>query len=259
MATTKSKKPSTAVATRKTSVPVSAELMAKIQADIAEQAAMVVPSNSNRIRLNSDSGKKFVFPDKSEVPEFEGIVVDFATVQVLYEGAFVAGQINTIVCYAAATRPVDLAPLPEVLTPQADDCKSCLKSRFGADGTKPECSLRKQLAILPVDADGSSELLILDLPVMAAKQFDKYAQSVLVAEGRPIYGVITKFSFDQTVKFDSPRFANEGGCDQEQLATAYSRREEARRILLAAPNFAPVEEKPKGKQAVLAAAKKRVK
>ena len=67
-------KAKTAVATRKAGVPVSADLMAKIQADIAEQAAMVVPSNSNRIRLNSESGKKYVFPDKSEVDSFEGIV-----------------------------------------------------------------------------------------------------------------------------------------------------------------------------------------
>lgn len=252
-------KPKTAVATRKTNVPVSADLMAKIQADIAEQAQQVVPSNSNRIRLNSDSGKKYVFPDKSEMAEFEGIVVDFATVQVLYDGPYVAGQINQIVCYAAATKPTDLAPLPEVITPQSDDCKSCLKSKFGADGSKPECGLRKQLAILPVDADSSSELLILDLPVMAAKQFDKYAQSVLVAEGKPIYMVVTKFSFDQTVKFDSPRFENVDACDGDQAGAAYARREEARRMLLAAPNFSPVEEKPKGKAAALAAPKKRAK
>lgn len=250
-------KAKTAVATRKAGLPVTADLMAKIQADIAEQAAMVVPSTSNRIRLNSDSGKKYVFPDKSEVSDFEGIVVDFATVQVLYDGPYVAGQINQIVCYAAATKPADLAPGSEVITPQADDCKSCLKSKFGANSEKPECGLRKLLAVMPVDADSASELLILDLPVMAAKQFDKYSQSVLVSDGKPIYAVVTKFSFDQTVKFDSPRFENVVACDNEQAGMAYSRREEARRMLLAPPNFSPVEEKPKGKAAALAAPKKR--
>lgn len=253
---TKSKKPATAVATRKSSVPVSADLMAKIQADIAEQAAMVVPSNSNRIRLNSDSGKKYVFPDKSEVTEFVGIVVDFATVQVLYAGPYVAGQINQIVCYASATKPADLAPLPEVITPQAADCKSCLKSKFGADGSKPECGLRKQLAIM---MPGVEELLILDLPVLAAKQFDKYAQSVLVATSKTVYMVETTFSFDQSVKFDSPRFENTLELGGDEVSLVVSRREEARRMLLAAPNFSPVEEKLKGKAAALAAPKKRAK
>ena len=103
MAQAKSK--TTAVAKAKAKVPVSADLMAKIQADIQEQAAMVQPSASNRIKLNSSAGKHYVFPDKSEVPQFEGIVVDFATVQVMYDGPFVAGQVNNIVCYASATKP----------------------------------------------------------------------------------------------------------------------------------------------------------
>lgn len=247
-----------AVAVRKTGVPVSADLMAKIQADIAEQASMVVPSTTNRIRLNSESGKKFVFPDKSEVAEFEGIVVDFATAQVLYDGPYIPGQFNTILCYAAATKPVDLAPYEGVTQPQAENCKSCTKSKFGANNEKPECGLRKLLAILPTDADDASDLLILDLPVLAAKAYDKYAQSVLVAEGKPQYAVVTKFSFDQTVKFDSPRFEMIDACDGEQAAAAYARREEARSMLLAAPNFTPVE-KPKGKGAPLAAPKKRAK
>lgn len=252
-------KTKTAVATRKTSVPVSADLMAKIQADIAEQAQQVVPSNSNKIKFSKTKSHHFVFPDKSELPEFEGIVVDFITAQVLYDGPYVEGQINTIVCYAAATKPADLAPIPEVLTPQAADCKSCAKSKFGADNSKPECGLRAQLAILPSDADSATDLLILDLPVLAAKAFYKYAQSVLVAENKPIYGVVTKFTFDPTVKYDSPRFENVDPCDGEQAAVAYSRREEARRTLLAPPNFSVAEEKPKGKAAALAPAKKRAK
>ena len=77
---------------------------------------------------------------------------------------------------------------------------------------------------------------------MAAKAYDKYAQSVLVAEGKPQYAVVTKFSFDQTVKFDSPRFEMIDACDGEQAAAAYARREEARTMLLAAPNFTPVEQ-----------------
>ena len=248
-------KASTAVAKVKAKVPVSADLMAKIQQDIQDQAQMVQPSNSNRIKLNSASGKKYVFPDKTEQSEFEGIIVDFATVQVLYDGAYVAGQTNTIVCYAAATKPSDLAPLPEVLTPQAAECKTCLKGKFSADGEKPECSLRKHLAIIPTDADAATDILVLDLPVMAAKAFDKYAQTTLVSEGVPVYGVVTKFSFDQNVKFDSPRFEVAEPCDGEQAALAYSRREEARRMLLAAPQINPVEEKkpalkaPKGRKA----------
>lgn len=251
MATKKpaAKAASTAVAKAKAKVPVSADLMAKIQEDIQNQAEMVQPSNSNRIKLNSAAGKHFVFPDKSEVESFEGIILDFATVQVLYDGPFVQGQVNNIVCYASATKPADLAPLQEVLTPQAAECKTCLKSKFGADGEKPECGLRKLLAILPTDADSTTDILVLDLPVMAAKAFDKYAQSVLVSEGVPIYGVVTKFSFDDKVKFDSPRFEQEDRCDGDQAALAFSRRDEARRMLLAAPTINPVEEgaKPKAK------------
>lgn len=241
-------KASTAVAKAKAKVPVSADLMAQIQADIQEQAAMVQPSSSNRIKLNSASGKRYVFPDKTELETFEGIILDFATVQVMYDGPYVAGQVNNIVCYASATKPSDLAPLPEVLTPQAAECKTCVKSKFSPDGERPECNLRKLLAVLPIDADATSDILVLDLPVMAAKAFDKYAQGVLVSEGAPIYAVVTKFGFDDKVKFDSPRFEFEEMCDGNQAALAYSRRDEARRMLLAAPQINPVEEKPaKGK------------
>lgn len=240
-------KKTTAVATVKSKVPVSADLMAKLKADIEEQAGMIQPSTTNRIRLNSAKGKHYVFPDKTELTEFEGVVLDFCTAQVLFDGPYVEGQLNTIVCYASATRPVDLAPLPEVLTPQAVECKTCPKGKFSQDGTKPECSLRKHLAILPIDADASTDIIVMDLPVMAGKQFDKYAQSVLVAEGLPIYGVVTKFSFDPEVKYDSPRFAVADTCDGNMASLAMARRDEARKMLLSAPNFTPVEEKkPKG-------------
>jgi len=171
------------------------------------------------------------------------VIVDFATVQVMYDGIYVQGQINPIVCYASATKPSELAPLPEVLTPQAADCRTCTKSKFSADGEKPECNLRKHLAILPIDADAATDILVLDLPVMAAKAFDKYAQSTLVGHGAPTWAVVTKFSFDQNVKFDSPRFEVVEALDGDFGALVHSRRDEARRMLLSAPTINPVEEK----------------
>lgn len=249
-------KSKTAVAVKKSQVPVSADLMAKIRADIEEQSAMIIPSTSNRIRLNSKSGKQYVFPDKTEVDDFEAIVVDFATTQVLYDGPYAEGQLNSIVCYAAATKPADLAPMEGVASPQAESCRVCPNSKFGANSEKPACSLRKPLAIM---MDGVDELLILDLPVMAAKQFDKYAQSVLVAEGRPIYAVKTRFTFDQTVKFDSPRFELVEACDGDEAEAAFNRRDEARNMLLVPPNFQPVEKQAASKGKPMAAPKKRAK
>lgn len=241
-------KTSNAVTKAKAKVPVSADLMAAIQADIQEQAQMVQASATNRIKMNSEAGKRYVFPDKSEVTEFEGIVVDFATVQVMYDAPWQPGVINTIVCYAAATKPSDLAPLPEVLTPQAAECKTCAKSKFSPDGDKPECNLRKLLAILPTDAEASTDMLVLDLPVMAAKAFDKYAQATLVGHGAPTWAVVTKFSFDPNVKYDSPRFEAVEPLDGDLGALIHARRTEARNMLLAPPQIKPVEEKPaKGK------------
>ena len=49
-------KASNAVVKAKVKVPVSADLMAAIQADIQEQAQMVQQSGSNRIKLNSSAG-----------------------------------------------------------------------------------------------------------------------------------------------------------------------------------------------------------
>jgi hypothetical protein len=236
-------KASTAVTKAKAKMPVSASLMAAIQADIVEQAQMVQASATNRIKMNSEAGKRYVFPDKSEVTEFEGIIVDFATVQVMYDAPWQPGVINTIVCYAAATKPSELAPLAEVLTPQAADCKTCAKSKFSADGEKPECNLRMHLAILPTDADATTDMLVLDLPVMAAKAFGKYAQATLVGHGAPTWAVVTKFSFDPNVKYDSPRFEVVEGVDGDVGAIIHARRTEARNMLLAAPQITPVEDK----------------
>lgn len=246
----------TAVAKAKAKVPVSADLMARLKQDIQDQAEMVQPSASNKIAFSKTQAHHYVFPDKTEVPTFEGVVVDFATAQVLYDGPFVEGQVNTIVCYAVATKPSDLAPLAEVLTPQAAECKTCAKSKFGPNGETPECGLRKLLAILPPDADVKTDIVILNLAAVAAKAFDKYAQSVLTSEGVPIYGVVTKFGFDDKVKYDSPRCEVDDVCDGDQAALAFSRREEARRMLLAAPTITPVEDK-KSVKGKLQAPKKR--
>ncbi len=251
-------KAKSAVAVRKTDVPVPADLMEKIRADMAAQAAQVVIAG-NRIKFSKDTGKEFVFPDKSSVKEFEGIVVDFTSVQVMYDAAFVDGQNNKIVCYASAVNPPDLAPIDGCPDPQAESCAKCPHSKFvgsGKDAKKPACGLRRHLAIM---MEGVSDLLILDLPVMSAKEFDKYSQSTMTLEDRPIYGVVTKFTFDQTVRFSKPVFTLVDKAHPTDMAQAYTRREEARRMLLAAPNFTAAEEMPQGKAAVLAAAKKRAK
>lgn len=241
------KKSNTAVATSKAKVPVSADVMAAIRASVMAQAEMVSQSSTNRIKLNSATGKRFVFPDKSELESFDGIVVDFSTVQILRERPdFVAGAENNVVCYASATKPTDLAPNEGVLTPQATDCATCPKSKFTKDAAgksvKPECGMRKLLAILPTDATNASELLVLDLPVMSAKEWDKYAQSVLSSEGVPVWGAVTKFSFDNTVKFDSPRFTFESLCDGNQAEVAFARINSARSMVLATPTINVIEE-----------------
>jgi hypothetical protein len=246
------------VVVRKTDMPVPADLMEKIRADMAAQAAQVVVGG-NRIKFSKTTGKEFVFPDKSEVKEFEGIVVAFTQVQVMYDAAFEEGKNNNIVCYASAVNPPDLAPMAGCPDPQAESCAKCPHSKFvgsGKDAKKPACGLRRHLAIM---MEGVDDLLIMDLPVLSAKEFDKYSQSTMTLEDRPIYGVVTKFTFDPAVRFSKPLFSLVDKAHPNVMAQAYTRRDEAWRMLLSPPTFTAAEELPQGKAAVLAAAKKRAK
>ena len=245
----KAGKPSTAVATRKsTAVALPADVRAKLQQEIQEQASQVVQTGSKRISFSKKKTHHYVFPDQSEVPTFEGVVVDFVTVQVLYDGPYVEGQQNNIVCYASGANPKELAPLEEVQTPQASSCATCDKSKFSSDGAKPECGLRAHLSILTDLTDPNAELLLLDLPVISAKAFSKFAQHVVNTEGMAVHRVLTKFGFADS-KFDSPVFEVVAPLGIEFSDEIVARREngDVRKGLLAAPNFTAAEKKPAGK------------
>ena len=234
-------KAGTAVTKAKVNMPVSAEQQSRMMAMIQQQAEQTPVSSSIKIKLeNTPRGFMFTFPNKTQVSEFNGIVVAFAASQVYRERTdYVKDVDNPILCAATAPKMEMLEPFDTVEKPFAASCATCAHSKFTKDakGTsvKPRCGLRAVLAVVPENASTTSEMLILDVPVQSAKAFFKYLPSTIVSDGRPVQGVLTKFTFDQNVTYVSPVYESLGPTDPDTFDMVADRYEEGARLVLTPP------------------------
>jgi hypothetical protein len=222
---------STAVAVKKTG----GSNIVSIKEALAKQAAAlnerIAPASGVSIQIKD---KQFVFPDGTKSDTFEGVIVDFASMNAFYPGKYDPKNIVPPACFAIGTNPLQLVPSKNSPELQADTCQECPNNEFGSSGEGKACKNQRKLAILPPDADKDTPIWTLNVSPTALKAFDSYVRSVANVFGMPPVAVVTTFSLDPNLDYPSVRFGNPVA--NENLEAHFSRQDEARKLVTAEPD-----------------------
>jgi hypothetical protein len=255
-------KSSTAVGNPKAQLPTNYE--EQLQADIAALSDQLAAPAGKSITVTQS--KKFRFPDETEVDEFKGVIVAFASMNAFYESEYEKGTTVPPNCFAIGhVKNDDLEASPNSPDPQHEEgdsaCRNCWANQWeSGKGKGKACKNTIKLAVLCADG----EVRPLSLSATALKPFGDYVRDVAQAFRKPPYGVMTTFTFDRKSDFSSVRCENALELNEEQLAQVMMVRGDALAMISEEPKVSDFEEKvvakrnaPKGKAGAKPAAKGR--
>lgn len=243
----------TQVAKAKSNLP--ANINAEMAAEIAAFQNRVQTHGGDKIKTDE---KLFTLPNGDSAEELSVIIVDFVSVNTYYDKPWNPNVIVPPNCFAISVDAVGLVPSDNSPDKQCDTCVSCWANQWNssATGAGKACKNERLLAVMAPDGDADSPLMVLTVTPTALKSFDSYVASVARSFQRPPRGVITTITFDPNQKYSSLRFSNPIPCNQEQLAAAWARKEEAMTRLMREPDVSSFEAaapaKAKGKGPVAA-------
>ena len=214
-------------------LPVDMALLLKQEAEgIAKR---VGAPQGHFIKITQD--KKFQLPDglMSSDP-IKAIIVDFASANYYYPNAYNQNSIETPVCFAIGLEPGSLVPSTKSSDRQSEDCAGCPQNAWGSSGrgNSKACKNSRVLALMMPDEDVDSPMYLLRVSPTGIRAFDAYVSAVARVGTSPI-GVVTTISFDPNSTYASLRF--EDPVPNPIVQHAFARREEARAMLLAEPDF----------------------
>ena len=223
-----------AVAKTTEHLPADFGLAEQIAADLKALQEQVGGASVMQIRM---SGKGFTTPDGETADSIRGIIVDFASANMNYPGAYDKDNPSPPNCFAMHKIIDQMAPHPSAPEPQAETCGECPLNKFESGvGKSKACKNTRKLALVQENATEDSPIWILTIPPKSLRYFDTYVSSTL--SGRhgiaPICAV-TEISMDPTSDYASPRFTFGRLLEEPELVAAYSRRSEAESLLLQAP------------------------
>lgn len=248
---TKPASKSTAVVTRKPTGVALVSMKEAIQKELESLGQRTGSPGGDEIRITQD--KMFKLPDGTEHPgPLKFVIVDFVTHRTFYDRVFDPKNPCPPACFAISVTPTGMAPPKDVPDRQSDQCSGCPKNEWGsADrGDGKACKEMRALAVIPEDADETTEATIMRVSPTALKAFDSYVRSIAGSLQKAPFQVITEVSFDPNQKYPTLRFGNPEVASDDLIATAFTLRESARQRLLTGydtSNYKPVE-KSKGKR-----------
>ncbi len=225
------KKPGTGVA--KLSGTALVSMQDAIKKDLAEIASRTGAPGGDMIRVTQD--KKFVTPN-GEVTEFRGVIVDFVTARNFYDRPFDKKNISPPACVAISAKPTEMAPFKDVPVRQSDNCTGCPMNEWSSDGDGKACKEHRLLAIIPEDADATTDISVLSISPTGLKAIDSYVRSLATSLQKAPFQVITKFSFAADQTYASVRCSDPAPAGDDLMALAFSLREKARDRLLSKPD-----------------------
>lgn len=233
----------TKVARAQINVPT--DINAEIAAEMEMMAKRISAPSGNKIQATQ--GKLFKFPDGTEVSEFECVVVDFVAINKFYADSYDRNNITPPLCYAVNLEPSQLVPVDTSIEKQAESCAKCDLNKFGSAGKGKACQNTRLLAVLPTDADSSTDLMVLSVSPTAIDAFDKYVGSIARTFGVPVRGVVTKVGFNPAKEYASMVFSSVAPADKDLFMTAHTRKMEALTLLTTVPSFEAQEVAPPSK------------
>ena len=236
--------------------PVSTALVkAKVNlpANIQEQFAAEVAALQKRIaapsgdRITVTQGRTLKLPNGLEVDEIECVVVDFVAANFYYPTLFDRNNIVPPDCFSIGLEPAGLVPSDNSPEKQCEACAGCWANQFKSaqNGRGKACSNTRLLAVLPLDADEDSPIMILKVSSTGLKSFDGHVANVASKYGVPIRGVTTKVTMSDD-EYASLRFSviAKLGPKDPLLAVAQSLKESAMARLLTEPDVTAAKAEP---------------
>jgi len=227
------------MATRaKSNLPVNYE--AQLAQEASEIAKRIATPSGDRIRFNAN--RAFITPDGLEGETLEGVIIDFTSSNMFYEGQFDRDSPQPPSCFAIGSEPSLLVPSQKSPNRQAESCSVCPNNQFGSapNGKGKACKNTRLLAIVPASAlDNPKEeapIWIMSVPPTSLKAFDSYVHSLSAKHKTVPVGVITQITLDKDNTFASPRFHVVRPWKGGELAVFMPRREEANQRLSAEPD-----------------------
>lgn len=186
--------------------------LVSVEDRLAQMAAVYKDKEKGTALLPSISAKSGML-SVNDTPFAENsiicVILNTAFVNAWYEEAYDSDVRSAPTCYAIDEFEGGLAPHPDVVNPQHDNCESCPKNQWGSadKGNGKACSNRRRLAIMEVgrverdrsittvaDAElKNGSLMSLSLPATSIKPFAAYVKA-LAAQKLPPCAVVTKIS-----------------------------------------------------------------
>ncbi len=227
-------------AVKKASTAV-ASIQERLKAEVAGIQERIGAPGGDVISITQD--KHFKLPDGTKHPgPMNVVIVDFVAGNFFYEGAYDPNNITPPACFSLGTNPSQMVPSNNSPVRQSDSCATCPMNQWGSDGKGKACKNSRLLALLPVDADNETPVMVLKVSPTAIKAFDSYVATVARSFQLPPLGVVTEISFDDAVTYASLRFKNP--TPNENIELAFNRRDEARKRLMTEPDVSSFENAP---------------
>lgn len=204
----------------------------QLKNEVSNIQSRISAPTGDRIRMKSNS--HFELPDQTEAETLEGIIVDFVSSNMLFEGAFDRNNPQPPGCFAVGPEPTMLIPTNNSPNKQSESCASCPNNQFGSAGKGKACKNTRLVAFQPL---GEEDIFILSVPPTSIKSFDGYVGTLAAKHRLPPVGVLTRVSLDKSVDFSAPRFEVVRPLEEAELPKAMEARIQARERLVAEPDF----------------------
>lgn len=236
---------STAVATRASGAVVSVKDM--IAAQIAKNANKTEPATGNKIRVTQS--KEMVLPDGTKTRDpIQVVVVDFCSRNTFYPHTFDKDNPTPPACFAIGEEPKKLVPSDNSPEKQCDEgCASCPNNAWGSapngKGGKA-CKNTRLLAVLPPDADESTEIWLLETSPTANKGFDGYINGLGNRMTMAPFQVVTTVSLDEASDYPTLMFSDPEPLPDDKVAIFADRIEDAQKLLATEPDVSGYGQQP---------------
>lgn len=161
------------------------------------RATMPTPS-STKIKVVAKQG--FELPTGETLDHLEAVVLDFRYINTYYAKRYVAGQVESPVCWSLSDDATTMVPDETSSKPQHADCAECPMNQWesaGGGSKGKACKNSIRLALVSPDATDKSPILTLDLAPTSTQSFIKAYGALRV----PLQTVIFNFTLDSKVDY----------------------------------------------------------
>lgn len=201
----------------------------QLKKELANIADSIEPPGG---KLISTKGKVFTFPDgRSTSDPIECVILDWRLANTYYKERYDANKPQTPDCWAISKSLSAMKPSDVVEHPQHDTCGGCPRNEWGSSptgGNAKACKNTRRIAVVPPDANGETQPLLLIASPTALRSFDGFVQKLSTLNMMPIQ-VVAKVGFKEGVDYPSVTF--EPMEPHDNLELMWTLREKAQELL----------------------------